>query len=129
MWPYTNEELNMTNGAEGNLGKALGKMVRDEVQGRTRNGVPTKPERTAASNVPKQGDRVILLKRSINAGQESQGIQPGNLLEGIMISDLALGQSIRLDNGGQTSAIQAMRLEGDKVVVETQTSTYEVSRT
>ena len=71
----------------------------------------------------KGGEYVRLTKQSINEGQTS-ALSVGTMLEGRLMGDVKIGKSIRFMDGGNTSPVQRIRQEAEKVIVETATSTY-----
>lgn len=105
---------------EGGFGKAMAGMMKQEIAGVRRF------EQSTAPVMPKVGDTVRLVKRAVQEGAAST-VSAGEAMEGKLLREITLGEQI-FHSGGQTSAVQAMRLEGDKIVVETKTSVYEVSR-
>ena len=105
------------------LGKAMAGMMKQELAG-TREGVIGGPE-AAPSVVPKSGEMVKMRKLGVVEGQSSQ-VQPGEVMTGVLVNDLTLGEQVLLGNGNRTSRIQGMRLDGNSVILETMTSTYEI---
>lgn len=103
---------------EGNWGNMLGKMLKDQVGGEAR---PAGFEGTL-----RLGDSIVLRKRSMNAGATSE-ISAGELMKGTLMEKIEVGKSLMFGTGN-TSPIRSIRSEGDMLIVETQTSTYEVMR-
>jgi len=91
------------------------------------------PERFGESHesgsfsIPESGDSVVLKKRSVRTGNTSK-VNPGEVSEGKLIGNITLGQSVQLDNNARTSKVQAMRIENGILIVDTETSTYEISK-
>lgn len=107
------------------FGKGMAGMMKQELAG-NREGVIGGPE-SAPSSVPKRGEMVQMRKIGVEQGQSSQ-VRPGEEMRGVLVNDLTLGEQVLLDNGNRTSRIQGMRLDGDRVVLQTMTSTYEIVR-
>jgi hypothetical protein len=99
----------------------------------TFSGGDHNPERLAKSqegesfSIPEAGDSIVLRKRSVHSGKNSE-VSEGEASRGKLLQSIALGQSIRLDNNATTSRVQAMRIENGVLIVETETSTYEISK-
>lgn len=95
-------------------------MMKQEIRGTNR------VEAGVSGGMPRMGDAIRLTKRAVQEGQSSS-VSAGETMEGELLSDITLGEQIRFSNG-QTSAVQAMRLEGGRVIIETKTSVYELSK-
>ncbi len=87
---------------------------------------PIQKNENLASEAPKKGDKVTVRKILLGEGQSSQ-IQVGEALEGTLIKDVVLGEQV-LFGSGNTSPVKSMRHEGNRLIVETQTSVYEITK-
>jgi hypothetical protein len=77
--------------------------------------------------VPRAGDRITLRKLSLRDGQSSVAAV-GAELKGILHSEISVGECIFVSDQltSSTSPVRAIRMEGGRLLVDTQTSTYEV---
>jgi hypothetical protein len=83
--------------------------------------------REGVFSMPHAGETVRMTKRGVIEGNTS-AVPAGESSSGKLSGDIQLGQNIELDNGARTSPIRSMRVEGNIVVVETNTSVYEITR-
>ncbi len=95
--------------------------LRDKV--RELLGKESEKEKGEALDIPRVGDRILLKKISLKEGLSSQ-VEEGAVLEGTLLKEIRLGEPVCLDGDKQTSRVLSMRIEGGRVVIETQTSMY-----
>ncbi|MBI2109034.1 MAG: hypothetical protein HYT93_02520 [Parcubacteria group bacterium] len=74
---------------------------------------------------PQVGEQVILKKRSLRAGQNSE-VEVGETIDGVLMQEIRIGEPLYFGPMGHTSDVRAMRVEDGKLIVETRTSVYEV---
>jgi len=82
----------------------------------------SKKEKEQTSDIPRVGDRILFEKISLKEGRSSQ-VEGGKVLEGVLVKEIRLGEPVSFGTGN-TSNVRSMRIEGGRVVIETQTSTY-----
>ncbi len=78
-----------------------------------------------AATIPKAGEHITLTKRTIQGG-EASAVGVGQTISGLLKGNITVGENIILDNGSQTSPVRSIRNENGKLVIETNTSIYEV---
>jgi len=85
--------------------------------------IPNSPEESERE-LPKPGSKVIVTKLSMEGDQASR-FAVGESKEGMLIEEVAVGKRV-LYGMGNTSPVKSFHVEGDKLIVETQTSTYQI---
>jgi hypothetical protein len=74
-----------------------------------------------------RGDKVELEKVSIKEGKSSN-VPVGNKLSGNLRRNIKIGDSVKVNSGGKTSKVESAKMQDGKLLIETNTSIYEVRR-
>jgi len=87
---------------------------------------PDTPEYKSEALPVRAGDRIIVRKLLVKEGEASR-IGIGEI-EGMLESDIRPGRSVFYGTGN-TSSVQSVRVVGDRIIIETKTSVYEIEKT
>lgn len=110
----------MSNG-ENNIGRMMANALRGEVGMQARRGTSTE-----SNQAVEIGDAIRISKREVKSGAQSS-VAAGSVFAGTITGKIELGKPFKYGSG-TTSPVQAVRVEGDVLVIETETSVYEVRK-